>query len=254
MGKLAGRVAVVTGGASGIGLASVRRLAADGAQVVAVDINPAGEVKASRAGARFVRADVGDAAGWDRIVQQSLELTGAIDIALLNAAVPLFEPDILAVSAEALERAISVNVKGVVLGIQAIAPHMQAHGGGDIVITSSLAGLMAYGADPVYAMTKHGVVGLARSVARALQAARIRVNTVCPGPVDTPLLPADVRASVEAAGLRPLDPSEVADAIIEVIAAARAGSISVVLPGRPVTEYEFAPVSRPVPTTERGVS
>jgi NAD(P)-dependent dehydrogenase (short-subunit alcohol dehydrogenase family) len=239
---LASQTAVVTGAGSGIGLAAVEILAGAGAEVVAVDLSPAGETDVAAAGGRFVRADVSAREGWGDIVGAVGASRGPLRLAFLNAGIHLSEPDPLAVSDEAFDRIVGVNIRGVFSGIQALAPIIAEAGGGDIVVNASVGGLMAYRADPVYAMTKHAVIGLVRSSTRALERRGVRLHTLCPGVVDTPLLPDGIRADVEAAGLKPLAAGDVAAAVLDLMAQPRAGGIWVIQPGVPLTEYRFAAI------------
>jgi NAD(P)-dependent dehydrogenase (short-subunit alcohol dehydrogenase family) len=225
---------VVTGAGSGIGLAATEMLAEAGGNVLAVDWSPAG--------GRFVRADVSRREGWAEIVAALPGASGRLRLAFLNAGVHLSEPDLLAVSDEAFDRVVGVNIRGVVYGLQALAPIMEEGGGGDIVVNASVGGLMAYRADPVYAMSKHAVIGLVRSSARALERRGVRVHILCPGVVDTPLLPDAVRAEVEAAGLKPLSAGDVAATVLDLMGRERPGRIWVIQPGTPLSEYRFAPI------------
>jgi NAD(P)-dependent dehydrogenase (short-subunit alcohol dehydrogenase family) len=241
-GALSQQTAVVTGAGSGIGLAATELLAAAGGRVVAADWSAAGEPEVAGVGGRFVRADVSRREGWERVVGAVADSPGRLRLAFLNAGVHLSEADPLAVTDEAFERVVGVNIRGVHYGIQALAPVMAEGGGGDIVVNASVGGLMAYRADPVYAMSKHAVIGLVRSSARALEARGVRVHIVCPGVVDTSLLPAAVRADVEAAGLKPLSPGEVAATVLDLMGTERSGRIWVIQPGVPLTEYRFAAI------------
>ena len=181
MGQLDGKVAVVTGGSSGIGLATVRRFKADGASVVVADLAEGPE------GDAFVRADVSRPEDWPAVVAAAEKL-GGLDVAYLNAGVTTGEPDITALTDEQYRRIMGANVDGVVFGARAVVAPMAARGGGAIVATASLAGLIAFPPDPVYTLTKHAVVGFVRSLAQQLEAKGITINAVCPGIVDTPLV------------------------------------------------------------------
>ena len=200
----ADRVAVVTGAASGIGAATARRLAADGAAVMVCDVtDAAGEAVAAELEATFVHLDVSDVAGWDELVGR---LAGRrVEWALLNAGILTAADPVafLEVPLGRLARVRAVNLDGVLLGVRALAPLMARTGGGSIVATASIAGLGPYADDPMYAATKHAVVGFVRSVAPQLAATGVRLHAICPGGVDTGLLDPDRKARMVAAG-RPL--------------------------------------------------
>ena len=169
---------MVTGGASGIGLASCRRLASEGATIVVVDANGEGAQKAaSDLGGVAVEADVGAAGGWTRIVEAGRRL-GGIDIAYLNAGVTTGEEDITKLTDEQYRRILSVNVDGIVFGTRAVVPELVERGGGAVVATSSLAGIVAFAGDPIYTLTKHAVVGFVRAVAPRLAEHRITINAI----------------------------------------------------------------------------
>lgn len=233
---------MVTGSGSGIGRAATQLLIAEGADVVAVDWSEAAGDAAAADGARFVRADVSSREGWRAVAETVEASVGPLRLAFLNAGVHLSEPDILAVSDEAFDRIVGVNVRGVFFGIQALARRISASGGGDVVVNASVGGLMAYRADPVYAMSKHAVIGLARSAARSLEAQGVRLHTLCPGVVDTPLLPEKTRAEVLAAGLAPLEPAAVAATVFDLMAVSRPGGVWVIQPGVPLTQYRFGAI------------
>src|SRR5581483_1514656 len=181
MGLLDGKVAVVTGAASGIGLATARRFAAEGASVVIVDRNAeAGELAAKEIDGRFVAGNVGDPEAWAAIVATAEESFGGLDIAYLNAGITTGEGNMTALTDKQYRRIMAANVDGVVFGVRAATPAIAKRGGGAIVATASLAGLIAFPPDPIYNMTKHAVVGFIRGIAPQLEAQGITANCVCP--------------------------------------------------------------------------
>jgi NAD(P)-dependent dehydrogenase (short-subunit alcohol dehydrogenase family) len=239
MGALEGKVAVVTGGASGIGLASCRRLASEGATIVVVDANGKGAQKAaSELGGVAVEADVGATGEWTRIVEAGRRL-GGIDIAYLNAGVTTGEEDITKLTDEQYRRILAVNVDGIVFGTRAVVPELVERGGGAVVATSSLAGIVAFAGDPIYTLTKHAVVGFVRAVAPRLAEHHITVNAICPGLVDTPLIDGEIRDSLANAGF-PLIPAEaVAEAVLGCVLGQDTGQAVVVQLGREAVAYRF---------------
>ena len=239
-------VAVVTGAASGIGAASARALAERGARVAVLDVDERrGGAIAAEIRGTFVRADVSSPGDWARAVERIEAGIGPIAIAHLNAGVMTFPPtaDIAAasnlatISDAAYRRIVGVNVDGVFLGIRTLAPAMAKHGRGHIVVTASTGGLTPVPFDPLYAMTKHAVIGLVRSAAPALAAQEIVLSAICPGGVDTPLVPDYVRAFSPPL----LDPAEVARSVIALLDSAAEGTVFVVRPGRPEPEPIPAP-------------
>jgi len=239
MGALEGKIALVTGGASGIGLASSRILVTEGATVVVVDANGEGAEKAaSELGGVSVRADVGDTTHWPRILDAARRL-GGLDIAYLNAGVTTGEQDIVKLTDEQYRRILSVNVDGIVFGTRAVVPELVARGGGAIVATSSLAGIVAFSGDPIYTLTKHAVVGFVRAVAPRLSESRITINAICPGLVDTPLIDGEIRDSLAGVGF-PLIPAEaVAEAVLGCVLGEDTGQAVVVQLGREAVPYRF---------------
>jgi NAD(P)-dependent dehydrogenase (short-subunit alcohol dehydrogenase family) len=235
---LRGATALVTGGASGIGLATVRRLAAAGARVIAVDLQaPPHDVDAA-----FVHADVGEPGEWARIVE---EAGGGVDVAHLNAGVTTGSSTLDDLTDEQYRRILRVNVDGVVFGARALAPTMRARGGGAIVATASLAGLIAFSPDPIYTLTKHAVVGFVRAMAPVLQPDGITVNAVCPGLVDTPLLGAEAKTALDAAGFALIDPDAIAAAVERCMTGDATGQAYVCQAGREPTPYRFSGVPGP---------
>jgi NAD(P)-dependent dehydrogenase (short-subunit alcohol dehydrogenase family) len=240
MRELAGTVAVVTGGGSGIGLATATRLAAAGVSVAVVDRDGESADRAAAAiGGLAVRADVGRSEEWPGIVEAVTSHFGGIDLAHLNAGVMTGEADITALTDEAYRRVLSVNVDGVVYGLRALVPALALRGGGAMVATASLAGLIGFSPDPVYCLTKHAVVGLVRSVVPQLAELHITVNAVCPSIVDTPLVGAS-RDLLESSGFPLIDPDTVAEAVVDRLAGEETGQAMVVQAGREALPYRFA--------------
>jgi NAD(P)-dependent dehydrogenase (short-subunit alcohol dehydrogenase family) len=251
MGVLEGKVAVITGGASGIGRATVQRFAAEGASVVVVDRNAdAGEVAAKEVDGRFVAADVGSPADWHAIVDAAQSAFGGVDIAYLNAGVTTGEPNIDALTDDQYRRIMGANVDGVVFGARAVVPAIAARGGGAIVATASLAGLIAFPPDPIYTLTKHAVVGLVRSLAPQLQARNITVNAICPGVVDTPLV-GDAGPMLRQAGFPLIEPAEIAAAVLMCATGTASGQAYACQAGAAPAAYEFRDVPGPQRGTQR---
>jgi NAD(P)-dependent dehydrogenase (short-subunit alcohol dehydrogenase family) len=217
MGVLTGKVAVVTGGGSGIGLATARRLAAAGASVAIVDRDGgSAELAAAELDGLAVQADVGRSDEWPGIVEAVVSRLGGVDLAHLNAGVTTGETDVTAVTDEIYRRATAVNVDGVFFGVRALVPPMAERGGGSIVATASLAGLIGFSPDPIYCLTKHAVVGLVRSLGPQLADKGVTINAVCPSIVDTPLID-DMREVLESSGFPLIDVESVSTAVFDLL-------------------------------------
>ena len=176
MTEFEGKVAVVTGGAKGIGAAVVARLAKAGASVVYGDTDGDG-----------VRADVTVAADMERLVATAVEHFGGLDILVTSAGIQRYGT--VEETSEALwDEVLDVNLKGVYLASRAAIPHLRARGGGAIVAVSSVQAFVSQRNVAAYAASKAGINALVRSMALDHAADRIRVNAVCPGSVDTPML------------------------------------------------------------------
>jgi NAD(P)-dependent dehydrogenase (short-subunit alcohol dehydrogenase family) len=184
------RVAIVTGGASGIGRALVRDLHRGGARVVVADVNgPLAYELASTLGDR-VRAevvDVTDAVAVHRLIEGTAAREGRIDLLFNNAGIAVFA-DARDTTLDDWNRLIDVNLRGVVHGIDAGYPIMLRQGGGHIVNTASAAGLLPIPANIAYVATKHAVVGLSLTLRAEGRQHGVRVSVVCPGVIDTPIV------------------------------------------------------------------
>lgn len=246
------RIALITGGASGIGLAVARALAADGVRVVIADRDEAvGSAAAAGVGGVFVRTDVRDPAEVRAALDAALGQEGRLDLVVLNAGITTGETPIDRLDLERYRTIMAVNVDGVVFGVQAALPALRRGGGGAIVITASLSGLTPYPQDPVYSMTKHAVVGLTRSLAEPLQADGVTVNCVCPGFVSTALIDA-YRERFRREGLPLLTAEEVAAAVLAAARSGQSGQAWVCQPGRRCEPYRFRGVPGPAAGQDPG--
>ena len=238
MDALRGKVAIVTGGGSGIGEALVTALTGAGASVLAVDMNAEAlaSVGETSGAARHV-ADVADASANEAFVARAVELFGGIDLAFLNAGVlgrpfhehrdPYGAADI---DLDQYRLVRSVNMDGVVYGTIAVAKAMAEHGGGSIIATASIAGLVGWTPTPMYSATKHAVVGWVRALAPALVDDAIRLNAICPAGVSTPLVGRTAADAETEPGV--LAPRTVAEAMIATALDGCTGEAITVVAGR----------------------
>jgi NAD(P)-dependent dehydrogenase (short-subunit alcohol dehydrogenase family) len=246
MQDLHGKVALVTGGASGIGRATSERLAEEGARVVVADRDATlGPRVADAIGGRFVDVDVSDAGAWTSLVADVVGTEGGLDVVYLNAGVTTGESDIRKLTDEQYRRIAGLNIDQIVFGARACAAQMAETGGGAIVATASIAGLIGFSPDPVYTMTKHAVVGLVRGLAPALEPLGVSINAICPGIVDTPLVGEQAKQGLEAAGFPLMPASQIADAVITAIRSGETGVCWVCQPGRDAERFQFGQVPGP---------
>jgi NAD(P)-dependent dehydrogenase (short-subunit alcohol dehydrogenase family) len=224
-GRLDGKVAVITGGCSGIGLATVRRFAEEGAKVVIGDLDDVtGPRIAEEVGGTFVRVDVVSKEDVDRLFRTAKETHGSVDIAFNNAGISPPEDDsILDTDLEAWRRVQEVNLTSVYLCCKAALPYMLEQKKGSIINTASFVAVMGAATSQIsYSASKGGVLSMSRELGVQFARDGVRVNALCPGPVNTPLLQELFAADEERAARRlvhvPMgrfgEPEEMANAVL----------------------------------------
>lgn len=244
MENLEGRRALVTGGASGIGLATARRLTDEGARVAVADLDAdAAKEAASEVGGVAVGVDVSDPGQVSRAFKAAADELGGLDLVHLNAGVTTGEDDIANLTNAQYKRILGANVDGVVYGTREAVRLMSD--GGSIVCTASLAGVIAYPPDPIYALTKHAVVGLVRGLGPKLVERDVTINAVCPGIVETPLVGEDAATLLRDSGFPLIQPEEIAEAVVRAVRSGESGNCWIIQPGREPLVYEFKGVPGP---------
>ncbi len=192
MGRLEGKVAIITGGAGGIGKAVGKRFVAEGADVLLVDLDETQLAAAcAEIGSNKVSYFVGDVTRMEdnqAMVDTATERYGGVDTFLANAGIEGDVSPIVDYDEARFEQVMAVNVKGPFLGLKAAIPALQARGGGSVIITSSVAGVKGAAGVAPYVTSKHAVIGMMKSAAKEVAADNIRVNTVNPSPVDTRMM------------------------------------------------------------------
>ncbi|MFK8845613.1 3-oxoacyl-ACP reductase [Streptomyces sp. Ac-502] len=189
--RLAGRTAVITGAGSGIGLATARRLASEGANVVCADIDEkAGKAAAEEVGGTFVQVDVTDSDQVEALFKAAYDTYGSVDVAFNNAGIsPADDDSILTTGLDAWKRVQEVNLTSVYLCCKHALPYMQRQGKGSIINTASFVAVMGAATSQIsYTASKGGVLSMSRELGVQFAREGIRVNALCPGPVNTPLL------------------------------------------------------------------
>lgn len=188
--RFEGKLVIITGGARGQGAEEARRLAAEGAKVVVTDVLAhEGQLLSEELGDAmiFIHHDVADELGWQSVVTRSIEFGGAVDLLVNNAGI-LRLGTLAETSSAEFDLHQQINVRGPFLGTKYCAPEMVKRGGGSIVNVSSLLAMRAHGGDSAYVTSKWAVRGMTKSAARELAVDRIRVNSVHPGIILTPML------------------------------------------------------------------
>ena len=249
--KLDGRVALVTGGGSGIGRATAQLLASEGMRVCVVDIDQrAAETVADSIGGAGFGCDVSDPEQLDAVFASCLREFGRLDVAFLNAGISIrWSGDIAALDVADYRRSLGVNLDGVVFGARSAVRTMRScseKGERAIVATASLAGILPWHPDAVYSLGKHAVVGFMRAIAPNLSPEGIAVHTVCPGITETGVL-GNRRSLVEGVGVPVMEPETIADAVLTVLTAPldATGSTWVVQHGKPGWAIQFPDVPGP---------
>jgi NAD(P)-dependent dehydrogenase (short-subunit alcohol dehydrogenase family) len=245
MRELRDKVAVITGGAAGLGRATALLLAEEGAEIVIADVDEErGRATAQDVGGYFVATDVSDLAANQAMAQFALDTCGRVDLAFLNAGVSTntwLGDDF---DLELYRRAMGVNLDGVVFGVQALMGPMKVRGGGAIVATASLAGLTGVALDPIYSANKHAVVGLARSLGAALQPDDITYNAICPGFAESRIVD-DLRDALAEQGVELIPAETVADTVVQIITGGATGEAWFVQPHREPAPFRFRNVPGP---------
>ena len=243
------KVAIVTGAASGIGAALVRKLRSDNIEVLGVDLDQDGlEAISSETDCEIYPTDISHSSNNFDAAKVAFSQFGRLDYAFLNAGIlgrriedqlnPLTSADL---DPEHFTRVRAVNFDSVVFGTLAVAPIMEKVGGGSIVATASVAGLAAWHRDPFYTATKHAVVGWVRGAAPSLKNQGVLINAICPGGVATPLVGIDRLASEDA---NLLNPAQVADAMYETAVEGQTGqAYTVRVDHSPIRQkFSFTPI------------
>jgi NAD(P)-dependent dehydrogenase (short-subunit alcohol dehydrogenase family) len=234
------QIALVTGGASGIGRATALALAEQGADVVIADLDARAGAEVARAvDGRFFEVDVSDFEANKRLVDE----IGDLDLAFLNAGVATGCTVGDDFDLSLYRRAMGVNLDGVVFGVHAVLPALKRRGGGAIVATSSLAGLMGVPMEQIYSANKHAVVGLVRALGPTLVADGIRINAVCPGFAESALTE-PLKPYLEEAGYTLMKAEDVADVVVQLFTGEAAGECWFVQPGR-AGAFDFRHVPGP---------
>ena len=193
-GRVAGKVALVTGGASGIGAASAHHLAQEGASVVVSDIDAEGAasiadaIKAVGGQALALEHDVTDPDAWDRVVSETVSTFGGLDVLVNNAGIAVTSQELAAHDLDVWRKVLAINLDGVFFGLRACGKAMEQRGGGSVINMASILGKVGFAGAAAYCASKGAVTTLTKSAALEWAPMNIRVNSIHPGFIDTPLV------------------------------------------------------------------
>jgi NAD(P)-dependent dehydrogenase (short-subunit alcohol dehydrogenase family) len=241
-----GKVALVTGGASGFGAEVSRQLSRRGDSVVLVDVDEdGGRAVAKEVGGLFLRCDVSDFDEVMATTRAAEDLHGGLDLVFLNAGISTGcgvdeDFDLLA-----YRRAMGINLDGVVFGVHAALPALRRRGGGSIVATASMAGLTGTPFDPVYGANKHAVVGLVRALGPALAPQNITVNAFCPGFAETKII-GNIKEMLQSSGVPIIPVEKAGEAVLQAFDSAETGQAWLLQAGRDVMVYKFRGIPGPL--------
>lgn len=242
------KVAVVTGGAGGLGRAVCQTLAEAGARVLVVDVDETGgRTVADAVDGAFFAADVTDLEDNRAMIEAAIRHFGRLDLVHLNAGVASETGLDESFDLERYRRVMGINLDGVVFGTHAALAGMEA--GGAIVATASLAGLTGTPFDPLYSANKHAVVGLTRSLGPALEPQGVRFNAICPGFAETAIIE-PIREMLAQSGIPIIPPQRVADAVLTLFTGTMTGECWFVQAGREAGPFLFRGLPGPRPTEE----
>jgi NAD(P)-dependent dehydrogenase (short-subunit alcohol dehydrogenase family) len=191
MARLEGKVALITGGAGGIGTAAARLFVREGAKVLLVDINESALKKVTSeigSGAQYFVADITKPEDNAAMVKAAVDRFGGLDILLANAGIEGTVSSLVDYTIDVFDKVIAINLRGMFLSVRYAAPALIKRGGGSIVITSSIAGLSGSAGLVAYTTSKHGVIGIMRTAAVELAASNVRVNSIHPAPIETRMM------------------------------------------------------------------